>query len=63
MKKDLTLRRMPRLEHRHYALLAGIIRELNPEVREEVAEHFARALCGTNDRFSPSRFIDACFGR
>lgn len=48
------------LQRRHYATIAGIIRNLHEDVREKVALHFADELRGTNPQYSRSRFLAAC---
>jgi hypothetical protein len=51
------------LEHRHYKLLASFIAELPDEcTREQVAAHIAKALRGTNPRYSQDRFEAAARG-
>lgn len=47
------------LTRRHFELIAGIIRELPPGTRVEVAEHFASRLTRTNPNFKRERFIRA----
>lgn len=67
LKPDTALRKDRRgsnaietLQHRHYAAIAGIIANLPDQdmAREEVAEHFARALAA-NPRFDRDRFLAA----
>ena len=53
----------PRLEQRHYVLIAEIISELPEPMREEVAKHFATKLHGTNDRYNSHRFREAAMGK
>lgn len=57
------------MQHRHFAEIARIIREMDKvnnqehgfiDVREDVAEHFAANLARTNDRFDRRRFMIAC---
>lgn len=58
-----------KLEHRHFATIAGIIRQMDKvhngehgfiDIREDVAEEFAAALARTNPRFDRERFLSAC---
>lgn len=48
-----------RLQHRHFATIAAIISYLNPDIREDVAVHFAHHLRHTNERFDMERFLRA----
>lgn len=51
------------MEHRHYAVIAGIISTLEVEgedQRREIAEQFARGLAQTNSNFDRARFLKAC---
>ncbi|RWD70285.1 hypothetical protein [Mesorhizobium sp.] len=60
-RKDLVAK-TARLEHRHFATIARIIRDM-PECGGDqlnIARHFARELRGTNPRFQASRFLAAC---
>jgi len=52
------------MEHRHFATIATIIREMQPDVYgpEQVAEIFADRLCATNPNFDRARFLRACAG-
>jgi hypothetical protein len=56
-------------EHRHFAVIAGIIREelehgvCGEDQRDavrNVADRFARRLVNTNPRFDRTRFLKAC---
>lgn len=47
------------LQHRHYAVIAGIIADLPSAMRGDVASEFARALA-TNPNFNRARFLRAC---
>jgi len=56
-------------QHRHFAVIADIIRRMEKvnnqehgfiDVREDVAEHFADWLASTNPNFDRSRFLAAC---
>jgi hypothetical protein len=46
-------------QHRHYCMIAGIIADLNEDVRAQVALHFATQLKGTNPGYSGDRFYSA----
>lgn len=48
------------MQHRHYAIVAGIVATLDPASRADVARHFANQLRATNTRFNRSRFLTAC---
>lgn len=57
------------LQHRHFATIATIIREMDKvsnqehgfiDIREDVAEHFADLLGKTNPNFDRERFLRAC---
>jgi hypothetical protein len=62
LTKDRRNANAPVLEHRHYAVIAGIIAEIHPliPVRSAIAWHFARKLLATNPRFDQDRFLRAC---
>jgi hypothetical protein len=47
------------LQHRHFATIAAIIKELPDGQREAVAKHFANRLQRTNANFNPERFLAA----
>lgn len=58
-----------KFEHRHFATIAEIIRDMDKvhngehgfvDIREDVAEEFANALARTNPRFDRERFLSAC---
>lgn len=49
-----------RLEHRHFAVIAGIIADMPAQYRRDVAETFAAGLEHTNPRFDRARFLRAC---
>lgn len=70
-RKDRAVRRttMPPMQHRHYASVAAIIRELDFGavssadaiiMRAEIAQQFSNAMAGTNPRFDRGRFLRAC---
>ena len=53
------------LQHRHFAVIAGILAELkargaDPEQHTTVCEHFADGLAETNPKFDRARFLKAC---
>ena len=52
--------RVSKLEHRHYAVIAGIIASIGDDnERHNTALHFAHVLA-VNPRFDRKRFIAAC---
>lgn len=65
LTKDLT---MPQgkavMEHRHFAVVADILRRYHapadPARKAHIIEHFADELASTNPRFDRNRFIRAC---
>lgn len=61
-RKDLRQPTQVSFQHRHYAEIARIIRELpqGDDLRVGIAQHFARELRGTNELFNKERFIAAC---
>ncbi|RWI90541.1 MAG: hypothetical protein EOR22_23655 [Mesorhizobium sp.] len=60
-RKDL-IAKTARFEHRHFATIARIIRDIPARGGDQlnIARHFARELRGTNPRFQASRFLAAC---
>lgn len=59
-KRDLNLKPV-KLQRRHFALIAGIIREMpNKLDRRYVGRHFALRLGRTNPDFDADRFMKAC---
>ncbi|TPL64667.1 hypothetical protein [Mesorhizobium sp. B2-4-1] len=60
-RKDLNAQ-TARFEHRHFATIAKIIRDMPARGGDQlnIARHFARELCGTNPRFQANRFLAAC---
>ena len=54
----------PLFQHRHYREIARIIANYgtSKEQRDEIAEHFANSLRGTNPNYSAPRFMDAATG-
>jgi hypothetical protein len=53
---------MSTLQHRHYVKIAEIIAKLPVGVREQVANHFAWELRGTNPQYDQGRFAAAASG-
>jgi hypothetical protein len=52
---------LPDLQHRHFAAIAHIIREMPVERdRRTMAQHFADKLAATNAKFDRTRFLCAC---
>lgn len=47
------------MQRKHFEMIAKIV-YMNVKDKESVAESFAIALSGTNDRFDKERFINAC---
>jgi len=60
LSKDKRNSRNPVMEHRHFAVVAGVLASLDPYIRDEVAGHFADKLAETNPKFNRARFIAAC---
>jgi len=59
----------PDMQHRHFAYIAQIIRELpieeltgDSDHRVDIAFHFARHLKHTNSNFNAERFMRAALG-
>jgi hypothetical protein len=51
----------PQLEHRHYAVIAYVIKNfIATDIREDVAQVFGRELKHTNPKFDRRRFLIAC---
>lgn len=46
------------LQHRHFAVIAGILRDMNAPT--ETCEQWADRLRHTNPRFDRARFLRAC---
>lgn len=61
-RKDRAAGANAKLEHRHFAFIASVIRglDLAPADRRYVAAEFAAACAKTNPRFDTVRFIGAC---
>lgn len=62
-RKDVTTG-LADMQHRHFATVATIIREMPADVYgpEQVAEIFADRLASTNSNFNRDRFLRACRG-
>lgn len=62
-RKDITTG-LADMQHRHFATIATIIREMPVDVyrSEQIAEIFADNLARTNYRFNRDRFLRACRG-
>lgn len=63
-RKDLSNARKATFEHRHFATVAAIIKDMRAylpgNTGDRVAEEFADSLAGTNPRFDRARFLRAC---
>jgi len=59
-KDQRNAKNLETLQHRHYAVIAGIIHRMPADQRAQTATHFARELTATNPKFSRSRFMTAC---
>lgn len=61
-RKDIsTANKGVEMQHRHYAAIAAIIRDIEADVmRGVIADHFADGLRATNPKFDRARFIAAC---
>jgi hypothetical protein len=60
LAKDQRNATAPVMEHRHFAVVAGIIAKIHPRMRSEIAWHFAGELRATNPKFNQDRFLRAC---
>ena len=67
LRKDKRQSTSPSFQHRHYAEIARIIRDMRQDGDEltgsevdHIAQIFARELRGTNPHFDRSRFLRAC---
>jgi len=62
LRKDRTNGANAKLEHRHFAFIASVIKGLGLEGSEQrhVAKCFAAACERTNPRFDRARFLNAC---
>jgi hypothetical protein len=53
--------KIPDLQHRHFAFIAGCIRGIpTPSARVEATKAFVGYLCRSNPAFNSYRFRDAC---
>ena len=64
-KDKRTASERPQLEHRHFAVIAAIIKRMPQwnnanDQRRAAAHHFARELRASNKVFNEQRFIAAC---
>lgn len=57
----------PFMQHRHFKLVADIIRRMGVRgfeaTTDDIARQFAHELCDTNPNFDAERFIAACKGQ
>jgi hypothetical protein len=60
LAKDQRNAANPVMQHRHFAVVAGLVASLDPYLVDEVAGHFADHLGKTNPKFNRARFIAAC---
>lgn len=67
LRKDTTSAQGATLEHRHFAVIAAILRSLPSDGVDDatfdwptLVNHFTRELAKTNPRFNAARFIAAC---
>lgn len=58
LNKDRTSAIGANMEHRHFALIARILRDMNAP--EDMCEKWADELRHTNPRFDRARFLRAC---
>lgn len=61
-RKDRAAGCNAKLEHRHFAFIAAVIKDLGMESSEQsyIAKCFAHACAATNPRFKTLRFLRAC---
>ena len=68
LRKDQTGAKYPAtLQHRHFAVIAGILASLDRDSHglsagqhRDICETFADELAGTNPNFDRARFLTAC---
>lgn len=70
LSKDTRNASQPVMQHRHYAMIAGILRTFefsnttrfnnHEKDRAEIVTHFADCLASTNPNFDRTRFLRAC---
>ena len=51
------------MSKRHFEAIADTIADLDQGIRQQVAEHFAKALDRTNPNFKEDRFIKRATGK
>jgi enamine deaminase RidA (YjgF/YER057c/UK114 family) len=60
-KRSARHSKMDAMQHRHFAVIAGIIANIpDKEIRFAVTQQFVAALANTNSRFDRARFMRAC---
>ena len=57
LSKDRASGKGVQLQHRHFAFIASVIADLPADIRQQVADAFARMLWRTNDNFDVDRFM------
>lgn len=60
LRKDRTSAQGATMEHRHFAFIANVLRDVPPKQRKAIVERFAQACAGSNPRFDRERFLTAC---
>ena len=60
LSKDRASGKIVHLQHRHFAFIASVIADLPADIRQQVADSFAKVLWRTNDNFDVDRFMLAC---
>ena len=61
MQKDKSTGKSVELQHRHFAFIAAVIKDIaDAGQRYEMAYHFALACRGSNKAFDHDRFMRAC---
>ena len=69
LRKDKTNAKGDVFQHRHFAVIAGILSELDGDslgvsfggiAKRAIFDHFADHLADTNPRFDRNRFLAAC---
>lgn len=60
-KDQRTAEGKPQLEHRHFAVIADVVKQMMPlSTRTVVAQHFAKHFVARNKKFDALRFLRAC---
>lgn len=60
-KDERTANSRPDLEHRHFAVIADVVKQMMPlSTRTTVAQHFAKHFLARNSKFDALRFLRAC---